>query len=135
MSIDTIIEKDLITTWLNGEKHFDENLALALLLNNEVVFLNSFWMHKELPELIQKKTIIYVICNDMFAWGCSDAEEINHDEIEGLYEHYIKDQIFGAAIWCCKRRNMLPQKPVYNDIRKLGIWDIDNLGLGKNPTW
>lgn len=55
-------------------------------------------------------------------------------DLEEICNHYIKDTIFGTDIWVCKKRNMLPQKPIYNNIKRIGILDIDNMGLHINPT-
>jgi hypothetical protein len=67
-------------------------------------------------------------------WGAADACEMNYDEIETVYNYWEKDPHWGTAVWYCKKLNMMPQKPVADSIRKAGIWDIDNMGLEKNPT-
>lgn len=111
---------------------FEEEAALAHLLMNEVVFLNSHWWEKEWPEAARKQTSINVNCNDVFAWGCADAESMLHDDIENLYRMWRKDPEWGSAVWCMIRRNQMPQKPVEKRIRDAGIWDLDSLKLGEN---
>lgn len=119
---------------------FEEEAALAHLLINEVVFLNSFWWKnkddpradgnwtKEESEFIS----VNVNCNDVFAWGCADAESLQYNEIENLYRMWVKDSAWGPAIWCMIKRNQMPQKPVEKIIREAGIWDLDKLQLGNN---
>lgn len=138
----------------DGEKNFKEELALSILLMNEVVFLNSFWWKYHLisdkrdadnkftfdvdpkarwTESESKAISVSVNCNDVFAWGCADAERLNYEDIQDLYDHWIKDQYWGAAIWCIKRRKLMPQKPVADSIKRGGIWDLDSMGLEANP--
>lgn len=114
------------------EAKFEEEKALALLLIDEIVFLNSYWWEDKWPEEARKVTSINVNCNDVFAWGCADAESLPHDQIEPLYRMWRKDPAWGAAIWCMIQRKQMPQKPVEDLIRKAGIWDLDTLGLGTN---
>jgi hypothetical protein len=153
----SVTHEDVYWTMEWGDKPdeivFEKEQALALLLINEVVFLNSYWWkYKKLGKWIQdekrcemhvredatwseeesKIISLNVNCNDVFAWGCADAEELLYSEIQDLYDHWVKDPNWGAAVWCMKKRNELPQAPVYNMIQKSGIWDLDSMGLGKN---
>jgi hypothetical protein len=114
------------------ELKFTAEAALALLLINNVIFLNSHWWEKDWPEEARKRPSLNVNTNDVFAWGCADAETINLNELKDVYDHYRKDPVWGTAVWACKRNNMLPQKPVYERIQKAGIWDLDALGLRAN---
>lgn len=111
---------------------FEKDRALAELLHKEVVFLNSFWWEKELPERIQGAISIAVQCSDVFAWACADAEPLPYDEIERLWRMWKKDEHWGPAVWCMLRRRQMPQKPVEDLIRKHGIWDLDSLNLNEN---
>jgi hypothetical protein len=119
---------------LEPEMVFEEPMALAHLLMNEVVFLNSHWWKHDWPDEAKKVTSINVNCNDVFAWGCADAEPMMHEDIESLYRMWKKDPQWGASVWCILRRNEMPQKPVYDAIKKAGIWDLDQMGLGQNVT-
>lgn len=109
------------------EKVFSDENALALLLMNEVVFLNSYWYKKDWPEDAQKVINVWVNCSDVFAWGVSDAEGIEFNELQDLYEHWIKDIRWGADVWCIKRRKQKPQAPVEKAIREAGVWDLDSI--------
>lgn len=114
------------------EAKFEDEKALAAMLIEEVVFLNSYWWEKEWPEAARKVISVNVNCNDVFAWGCADAESLPHDQIEPLYRMWRKDPTWGSAVWCMIQRKQMPQKPVEDLIRKAGIWDLDKLGLGTN---
>lgn len=111
---------------------FEEESALALLLINEVIFLNDHWWEKEWPEAARGVTSLNVSCNDVFAWGCADGEELPYRDIETLYRMWRKDPVWGSAVWCMIQRNQMPQKPVENIINKAGIWDLSALQLGEN---
>lgn len=114
------------------ELEFESGFALAHLIINEVVIINEYWWKKEWPNDAKQATALGVNCNDIFAWGCSDAEEMFYDDIKDVYDHWKKDPVWGTAVWCMKKRNQLPQQPVYNLIKKDGIWDLDSMGLEKN---
>jgi hypothetical protein len=114
------------------EMQFEDGKALAVLLANDVIFLNSYWWEKEWPEDARKVTALCVNCNDIFAWGCADAENLNYEDLQDLYDHWLKDKRNGSAVWCCKKRGQLPQAPVLKDIKAGGIWDMDSMGLAPN---
>lgn len=114
---------------------FEHNQALALLLIKEVVSINRFWWEKDWPEECRQLTGFFVNCNDVFAWACSDSEPMYYKDIQEVFEHWEKDPDYGAQVWCIKRRNMMPQKPVYDYIQKRGIWDLDSMFLKPNPLW
>ena len=119
----------------NGKVIFDENHALAYLLSEKFVFINSFWWKKESHNWSEdacNMTSLNVICNDVFSWGCADSEEVAFDEIEDLYEHVEKDSSYGSVIWCIKKRNEYPQEPIYDMIKNYGIWDLDLMNLDFN---
>lgn len=137
--IRTIDDSRVIWTtkaWSSGDKQFpaeevfDEERALALLLINEVVFLNCHWWEKEWPEDARNRASINVNCNDIFVWGCADAETINHEDIEPLYRMWIADPEWGAAKWCAMRRQQQPQTPVIDLMKKAGAWDAAMQAVG-----
>ena len=106
---------------------------LCVLIYNEAVFVNSFWWKEDWPDDARKFISLNVNCNDCFAWGVADAEELEYEDIEDLFEHWEKDPSWGTYVWCIKKRNMAPQPPVYDDIMKGGIWNLDEMELGVNP--
>jgi len=137
----TIQDSDIewhMAAWKSGDKefpasdHFEGEDALALLLINEVVFLNSHWWEDEWPEEAKKRTSLNVNCNDIFAWGCADAESMNYADIENVYRMWRADTEWGAAKWCAIRRNQKPQPPVIAAMKKADSWDDMMEKLGEN---
>lgn len=135
--------KDDVKIKYKDETIFDENIALAILLLDEQIFLNSYyWKSKNYddrqeeawPESACEVTALCLNTNDVLMWGCADAIPIEYSELRDIYDHWEKDHYWGTAIWYCKKLNMMPQKVVADHIRKMGIWDIDNMGLNKNPS-
>lgn len=116
------------------ESMFEESSALAMLLINEVIFINDHHWASEWPADAKAETSLNVNCGDVFAWGFADAEGLSYNEIESLYEHYEKDQIWGPAVWCIKKRKLMPQKPIYEAIQAVGIWNLDEMGLEPNRS-
>lgn len=100
---------------------FEESMALALLLMNEVIFLDDHWFMGTWPEDAKKTTSLNVNCNDVFVWGCADAEEIRFAQLEELYRLWLEFPDWGPAVWCCLNRKEMPQKPVTDAMRKSGI--------------
>jgi len=114
---------------INGDKEFESELALSVLLLERVVFINDFWWKKGWDKEQKRMFSINVNCNDVFAWGASDAEDLAFEELEMLFNYYKKDPYWGTAVWCIIKRGYLPQKPVYKAIQKEGIWNLDELEL------
>jgi len=111
---------------------FEEGPALAHLLLNEVVFLNSPWWLKDVPEPVKDATNVFVDCSDVFAWACADAETLPYSEIENVYRLWRADPQWGAAKWCAIQRKQQPQKPVIDRMKKAGVWDTIMENLGPN---
>jgi len=133
--MDTEVNIDEVCWKFKNERVFEQEPAIALLLINEVIFVNNHWWENNWNDKQKDLFSLNVNCNDVFMWGCSDAEEMLHDDLETLWAYWMKDPIWGSAIWCIKKRNMLPQKPVYDDIMAKGIWNLDTLKLDDNFGW
>lgn len=97
---------------------------LAHLILADIIFCNNGWHNSAWPK---DHITHHVICNDVFAWGCADAEDITYSEISDLYEMWKKDPIYGESAWCIKKRKQMPQEPVERDIRAAGIWNLEEL--------
>lgn len=112
---------------IDGESYFENESALSLLLSHEQIVLNNHWWEDTWDE--GKKNLFYVgvNCNDIFAWGCADAEELMFHELEDLFSYWEKDKGWGMAVWCMIKRKEMPQKSVYDRIQKVGIWNLDEL--------
>lgn len=111
----------------NKEPHFFEEIAITELLRAGQLWLRD---HPDDPT----KWMLLMNCNDVFAWGCADCEEVAYTDIKDIWDHFAKDKVWGTAVWVMKKRNEMPQKPVETIIRKEGIWDLDAMRLGKNIT-
>lgn len=109
------------------ETRFEAEQGLALLLLNEMVFLNSHHWEDEWPAEARAAAYLGVNCNDVFAWGCADAEGASYADLEAVYLHWRKDPVWGTAVWCMIKRREMPQRPVEKYIRDAGIWDLDAL--------
>ena len=105
------------------ETIFEKEKALARLLAEDVIFLNDHWREDDWPESARKSPSLNVICNDVFAWGCSDAETIYYDDIQGVYDAWIANREWGPSKWCAIKRNLKPQAPVIEAMKKAGVWD------------
>lgn len=115
---------------------FEKEVALAILLLNDVVFLNSHWWMKDegWPEAACRRPSLNVNVNDVLAWAAADAYTMDYRDIREVYEHWERDPVWGTAVWYCKKENMMPQSSVAQAIREAGLWDIDNMGLRPNPS-
>ena len=88
-----------------------EDLAMAELLANDVVFMNNINI-KTVGE--EYTTCVYVICSDFFHLACADAEAITNNDFEepseilDLYRFFIKDTMWGSSKWVAKKRNLQP---------------------------
>ena len=125
-------DNERIQAMPDTEEMFETEIALAVLLFSQVVFVNDHWWKKEWSEEHRNLVYIGVNCNDVFAWGCSDSEEATYKDLYEIWEYWKKDPDLGHWVWCIKKRNELPQKPVYDYIMKKGIWDLDSMGLEPN---
>jgi len=97
--------KKLCREWINN---LAENLKNPILEFLETGDLNLYFK--------DSKVYMYVNCNDIFYWACADSEKIQFEEIPDL----IKD---GPILWCCKKRNLGPQTPVVDYLKKNGEWN------------
>lgn len=120
-----IAEQFELFDWNNKPKYssyFDEELALAELLKEGVVFCNSMdymYDNKKAGHTI----VLFVNCNDIFAWALADGEDLPLEELKNLYSMWKEDNRWGPAKWCCKRRNERPQGPVARDMVLSGSWE------------
>lgn len=103
---------------------FNEELAVAILLANDVVFISGQdYKAPWAPE--EKSCAVVVNCNDVFYWACADAEPLPQGEIETLYKMWKANPKYGADKWCCLRRNLRPQVPLVEMMKKDGFWDAE----------
>lgn len=101
---------------------------LKYLLCEDMIVVNNGWWKKDWPK---DKITISVICSDIFAWGCADAEDIDHCDLKEVAEAHAKDPMWGVAAWCIKKRKQMPQKPVAERMKAAG-YDLEALVAGDN---
>jgi len=116
----------------------NEELALACLLADGTCFLNNVNIsdNKEKPIYT---TVVYVLTNDIFIWGCADAEPIEYsdgetpNEIINLYKLQKEKGFFGVVEWACLKRNIQPQKAIKDDMIKSGKWtnELNELSINR----
>lgn len=107
-----------------GPDSYQANNALALLLVADIV--HPMGGEGEAPPVM-------VGCNDLFFWGCADAEPLPFlgfgREMEApfwdLYARVRRDGSHGAEVWCCLRRQMRPQTPIEAQWRQAGRWTAE----------
>lgn len=111
------------------EGEFNIEYALATLLLNDVIVLNSFWKNKhwKTDVYIGKALPISVKCDGVFSYNAKDTELIAYFEIQSLYDHWVKDPIWGPAIFCIKKRKTQPLESVYHKIQNAGIWNLKDM--------
>jgi len=130
-------EDELFWTYYpdNGEPQVipENNLILAKLLVDDVVFIGRFDTGPFFESSVnppEATTCIWVNCSDFFAWGCADAEPVLPNELGDLYR--ASKEKHGVTKWCCKRRNLKPQKPIRDRMKKAGVWDDEMEALEDN---
>lgn len=117
-----------------------KNSPLLSLLIDGVLFCNSrefvepkiFANDSNAGKTREATVVLFVICNDVFAWGCADAESFTTADIEPLYRAHIANKTWGSTIWCLKKRNEQPQLPVKKAMQKDGAWSDDLDALSEN---
>lgn len=123
---------DKYTFMMDGEKHYNEDEIIALFLQKGTLFTNTrrylCMDGSEQPETI----VVFLNCNDTFAWACADDECITEEEITELYEMYLVDSKWYDTKWACKKRNMQPQKPFADMMKEADAWDDMMEALPKN---
>lgn len=123
------MNEDICWKYKKNEIVFETPQAIAFFLKEEVLMINSNWFEKSWNKRQQQTYSVSVLCNDVFLWGCADAESIAFNEIDTLWQFYCKDPVWGPAMWCITKTKTMPQRPVYDDIMKQGIWNLDTMGL------
>lgn len=115
----------------------DEELALVCLLADGICFLNNI----EFTKGEGYTTCIFVNLNDVFAWGCADAENLSNNdwqepsEIIDLYRHWKKNDKWGHVIWAAFKRKEQPQDPMKERMIKDGVWTPELEALPENRYW
>lgn len=108
------------------DPEFDLELALAILLLNGVLVVNSHWWKSDWPEDSKESFAIGVLCNDIFGPG-ADAEPVLLHEIRDLFDHFVIDPIWGPAVWCVNKR----KTPPWERFKEMIVWKQYNDATNK----
>ena len=132
-------DSELYCDWIDhkGEpQHADfTEIMLAKLLIDDVLFVGDFntgpffVSDKPSPE---STACVWINCNDLFSWGCADCEPLSAQEIPAFFKEYKKDPRNASTRWCCRKRNLQPQRPIIEQMKKDGEWDEEFENIGKN---
>jgi hypothetical protein len=108
-----------------GVEHvfFDEDVALAYLLLDGVVFCNQRKYLNIDGTTAGYVTVIFMNCNDVFIWACADGEALINDDIKPLFLAWHTDKHYGPLRWVCIKRQEKPQSPLVRDMKAAGFWD------------
>ena len=98
---------------IEGKEVCDEEVAVSILLKEGILFCGE----------VGKTITIHVLCNDIFAWGCADSENLPLNEVSNLYKMWKQDSKWGSVKWCCLKRKEKPQFPIVEAMKKNGSWD------------
>ena len=110
---------------IEGKEYCNDELALSILLKDDVIFANAF-DYSYGNEVISGHTVVlFVVCNDVFEWGFADAESFSTSDIGPLIKAHLRDKRWGATKWAALHRQYRPQPPVENAMREAGVWDDD----------
>lgn len=113
------------------EIQFEEGPALARMLAEGSVILNSNWYQKEWPEDAKDTFSFAVNCSDFFAYSCADAEEFKHEDLRSVYDAWILGDLH-LMRWCCLHRKQKPIQPWIDRFEKSGLWDESCRSLPDN---
>lgn len=131
------------TEWQEGW-----NAAYKCFIDKEMAIRDFFEKLDEEQQLFLSKLIddnalfvhvkmgivsLCINCNDLFFWGCADVEEIKLEELDTLKEYMKEYPVFGISVWCCIKRNLRPQLPVVENIKKCGEWSDELESLPSPP--
>jgi hypothetical protein len=84
--------------------------------------------------MVDGQMVLFIQCNDFFAWATSDVEPIETSEDVAMLEQAIKDcaeatgdryPTEGPLLYCSRRRKLRPQQPSYQylDVRTHPLFD------------
>ena len=60
----------------------------------------------------------FILCNDLFHWGCSDLEPLTEETMPELARACKDAGDDGPLLYCARRRGMRPQAPMYKHFNR-----------------
>ena len=111
------------------EIYFDEDEAILQLLAEGILFCNYRTHSSDDKKLTNdgKTIVLFLNCNDVFAWACADAEDVSSiEELKSLYDYCEKYGAWqGSTIWVCMKRKQKPQRPLEKLLKDNNAWPIE----------
>lgn len=105
---------------------FNSEYALAKLLQEEILFCNSFDISREdCPQYKSHTVVMFVNCNDLFEWGCCDSESFQYSEIRDIWDAWSKSGRDGVLRWIALKRKCRPQSAIEKEWKAIGFWDSE----------
>lgn len=111
---------------IDGKKVPDHEAMVAHLLEENVLFVNGrrYVSNEKTNELSKNETLVlFLNCNDVFAWACADAEDVSYDELPELFRLYEVNSYCGPTQWVCVKRNQKPQKLIIDWLKLKNGWN------------
>ena len=111
---------------INGSLVADHEAMAAHFLEENILFVNSrrYICDEEKEELSKDETLVlFLNCNDVFAWGCADAECVSYNELPELFKLYEANKDCGCIQWVCIKRNEKPQAPIIKYMKEKNGWN------------
>jgi len=114
-------------TMKDGTEYCNEEECLAKLLFDGILFCNTGKFNGE------DTVVLFILCNDLFYWGTADGQAFTTVDIGPLMKMHLEDPDWGAQKWCCLKRNLRPQVPVIEFMKKQGKWTPELEALPAPP--
>ena len=111
---------------IDGKLVPDEEAMVAHLLEENILFVNArrYVSNEKTNELSKNETLVlFLNCNDVFAWAYSDAEDVSYDELPELFKMYEANTDCGPTQWVCIKRNQKPQAPMVKYLKENDGWN------------
>jgi hypothetical protein len=77
----------------------------------------------------------YISCNDIFYWGCADAEDVNKKTFPILRKAFKDAGNDGVLLYCARQRKMRPQGAAYKFVDKKHWHLFDACGSERKPDF
>jgi len=122
------VDEDEVMFEYKGVEEPDENMMLAILLIEEHLVPHAV---KD-DETGIVTTALYVNTSDVFAWGYSNFDCADLDEMFDLYKLTRASKKWGSIKWICYKDNLQPQYPIVRDMKLDDAWDEKMENLPKN---
>lgn len=109
-----------------------EQPSIEKLIEMDIAFMGSDWVDDEAVTEGPMKGLRYVGekpcvgCNDIFFWGCADAEDINEETLP-LYHKALEDcgenHEVAAMLYCARIRKERLQGAAYSFVPEV-LWQL-----------